>query len=235
MDEKKKDFYTYVDNMHKKNEEIHGILDAKKKIKKEENKKIEESERMIKNNDVYIETIDDIHKNNKLSYLNLKKERFLQKSKLMNLNSMISELPIVMQGEEKKYSEFKQRSQRKINELLETLETPLYPENVDDLWNQIKECQKNTEQLNNSITEMHNELNIVNKEYVNTKDKFRVAFYLYIIKYNLVELEKNKNKKLKKISATLQFIQNLKQGAYKKENNEGDLKKKLDEINDLYK
>ncbi|CDU18744.1 conserved Plasmodium protein, unknown function [Plasmodium yoelii] len=225
MDEKKKDFYTYVDNMHKKNEEIHGILDAKKKIKKEENKKIEESERMIKNNDVYIETIDDIHKNNKLSYLNLKKERFLQKSKLMNLNSMISELPIVMQGEEKKYSEFKQRSQRKINELLETLETPLYPENVDDLWNQIKECQKNTEQLNNSITEMHNELNIVNKEYVNTKDKFR----------NLVELEKNKNKKLKKISATLQFIQNLKQGAYKKENNEGDLKKKLDEINDLYK
>ncbi|CXI59777.1 conserved Plasmodium protein, unknown function [Plasmodium berghei] len=225
MDEKKKNFYTYVDNMHKKNEEIHGILDAKKKIKKEENKKIEESERMIKNNDVYIETIDDIHKNNKLSYLNLKKERFLQKSKLMNLNSMISELPIVMQGEEKKYYEFKQKSQRKINELLETLETPFYPENVDDLWNQIKECQKNTEQLNNSITEMHNELNIVNKEYINTKDKFR----------NLVELEKNKNKKLKKISATLQFIQNLKQGAYKKENNEGDLKKKLDEINDLYK
>ncbi|CAD2094730.1 conserved Plasmodium protein, unknown function [Plasmodium vinckei] len=225
MDEKKKDFYTYVDNMHKKNEEIHGILDAKKKIKKEENKKIEESERMIKNNDVYIETIDDIHKNNKLSYLNLKKERFIQKSKLMNLNSMISELPIVMQGEEKKYYEFKQKSQQKINELLETLEPPLYPENIDDLWNKIKECQKHTEQLNNSITEMHNELNIVNKEYVNTKDKFR----------NLVELEKNKNKKLKKISATLQFIQNLKQGANKKENNEGDLKKKLDEINDLYK
>ncbi|CAD2108114.1 conserved Plasmodium protein, unknown function [Plasmodium vinckei petteri] len=194
MDEKKKDFYTYVDNMHKKNEEIHGILDAKKKIKKEENKKIEESERMIKNNDVYIETIDDIHKNNKLSYLNLKKERFIQKSKLMNLNSMISELPIVMQGEEKKYYEFKQKSQQKINELLETLEPPLYPENIDDLWNKIKECQKHTEQLNNSITEMHNELNIVNKEYVNTKDKFR----------NLVELEKNKNKKLKKISATLQ-------------------------------
>ncbi|KEG02838.1 conserved Plasmodium protein, unknown function [Plasmodium vinckei vinckei] len=225
MDEKKKDFYTYVDNMHKKNEEIHGILDAKKKIKKEENKKIEESERMIKNNDVYIETIDDIHKNNKLSYLNLKKERFIQKSKLMNLNSMISELPVVMQGEEKKYYEFKQKSQQKINELLETLEPPLYPENIDDLWNKIKECQKHTEQLNNSITEMHNELNIVNKEYVNTKDKFR----------NLVELEKNKNKKLKKISATLQFIQNLKQGANKKENNEGDLKKKLDEINDLYK
>ncbi|SCM22017.1 conserved Plasmodium protein, unknown function [Plasmodium chabaudi chabaudi] len=225
MDEKKKDFYTYVDNMHKKNEEIHGILDAKKKIKKDENKKIEESERMIKNNDVYIETIDDIHKNNKLSYLNLKKERFIQKSKLMNLNSMISELPIVMKGEEKKYYEFKQKSQQKINELLETLEPPLYPENIDDLWNKIKECQKYTEQLNNSITEMHNELNIVNKEYVNTKDKFR----------NLVELEKNKNKKLKKISATLQFIQNLKQGANKKENNEGDLKKKLDEINDLYK
>ncbi|CAD2094711.1 conserved Plasmodium protein, unknown function [Plasmodium vinckei brucechwatti] len=225
MDEKKKDFYTYVDNMHKKNEEIHGILDAKKKIKKEENKKMEESERMIKNNDVYIETIDDIHKNNKLSYLNLKKERFIQKSKLMNLNSMISELPIVMQGEEKKYYEFKQKSQQKINELLETLEPPLYPENIDDLWNKIKECQKHTEQLNNSIMEMHNELNIVNKEYVNAKDKFR----------NLVELEKNKNKKLKKISATLQFIQNLKQGANKKENNEGDLKKKLDEINDLYK
>lgn len=80
----------------------------------------------------------------------------------------------------------RQKSQRKINELLETLETPFYPENVDDLWNQIKECQKNTEQLNNSITEMHNELNIVNKEYINTKDKFRVAFYLYIIKYVII-------------------------------------------------
>ncbi|SBS84701.1 conserved Plasmodium protein, unknown function [Plasmodium ovale] len=225
MDEKKKVFYNYVDNMHRKNEEIHKTLDKQKKRKKEEQKKIEDSERIIKNNDVYIDTVDNIHKNNELNYINLKKEISIQRRKLQSLNTLLCELPELMQEEDKKYDALKKESRREINELMDTLEPRVHSKSPGDMWNKIRDCQKSTELLNNTIKDTNCELALLNKEHCNSRDKLR----------DLVELEKNKNKKLKKISVTLQFIQNLKQGVHEKTNNEGDLKRKLEEINDLYK
>ncbi|EDL43489.1 hypothetical protein, conserved [Plasmodium vivax] len=225
MDENKKVFYSYVDNMHRKNEEIHKIMEMKEKIKKEEQKKIEESQRIIKNNQVSIDTVDDAHKAKELTCVNLKKEISIQKRKLQNLNTLLGELPDVIQGEEEKYSEFKKNSRKEIGELMKTLESPLYTGSADDVWDKIKECQSNADQLNSAIYEAHGELAQLNMQYNSSKEKFR----------DLVEVERNKNKKLKKISATLQFIQNLKKGTNGKANDEGDLKKKLEEINDLYR
>ncbi|GAW81512.1 hypothetical protein, conserved [Plasmodium gonderi] len=225
MDENKKVFYNYVDNMHTKNEEIHKILEMKEKIKKEEEKKIEESQRIIKNNQVSINTVENAHKNKELICINLKKEISIQKKKLQNMNALLSELPTVIQGEEDKYNEFKNKSLREIDELKNNLESPFYIRNNDDIWDKIKKCQMNIDQLNNEIQETYNELNLLNTEYNTSKEKFQ----------DLVELERNKNKKLKKISVALQFIQNFKKGTNGKENDEDDLKKKMEEINDLYK
>ncbi|KAI4839775.1 hypothetical protein MKS88_001677 [Plasmodium brasilianum] len=224
MDEKKKDFYNFVDNMHKKNEEMHKILDIKEKIKKEEHKKIEESERLIKNNGIYIDTVDDVQKDKEFSYLNLKKEISMQKRKLQNVSTLLSDLPDSIQGKEQKYEEFKKKSRREINEIMESLESSVYAGSIYEMWDKIKVCQKSTDELNSAIKDTYSELSSLNKEYNDCKDKFQ----------NLLELEKNKNKKLKKISVTLQFIQNLKKGVNEK-TNDGDLKKKLEEINDLYK
>ncbi|EUD68167.1 hypothetical protein C922_01185 [Plasmodium inui San Antonio 1] len=225
MDENKKVFYSYVDNMHRKNEEIHKIMDMKEKIKKGEQKKIEESQRIIKNNQVSIDTVDDAHKAKELTCVNLKKEISIQKRKLQMLNTLLGELPDVIQGDEGKYTEFKKKSRKEIGELMKTVESPLYNNSADDVWDKIKECQSNTDQLNSAIYEAHGELALLKTEYNSSKEKFR----------DLVEVERNKNKKLKKISATLQFIQNLKKGTNGKANDEGDLKKKLEEINNLYR
>ncbi|CRH00626.1 conserved Plasmodium protein, unknown function [Plasmodium relictum] len=225
MDEKKKNFYNYVDNMHKKNEEIHKEMQIKEKLKNEEQKKIQESEEIIKKNDIYISNIDNINKNKELSYENLKREISIQKSKLKNLKSLLNEFPDAIDKEDEKYDEFKKKSYREINELMNTLESSNGSRNTDEIWEKIKESHKCTEKLNNAIQETYSELAMLNEKYNNSKDEFR----------DLVELEKNKKKKLKKISVTLQFIQNLKQGVNEKTNNESDLKKKLEEINDLYK
>ncbi|CRG97820.1 conserved Plasmodium protein, unknown function [Plasmodium gallinaceum] len=225
MDEKKKNFYNYVDNMHKKNEEIHKTMQIKEKLKKEEQKKIEESEEVMKKNDIYMSNVDNINKNKELSYVNLERELSIQKNKLQNLKSLLSELPDAIDKEDEKYKEFKKKSYREINELMNTLESSIGSRSIDEMWDKIKECHNNTEKLNNAIQETYSELSMLNEKYYNSKDEFR----------DLVELEKNKKKKLKKISVTLQFIQNLKQGVGEKTNNENDLKKKLEEINDLYK
>ncbi|KJP88808.1 hypothetical protein AK88_01498 [Plasmodium fragile] len=225
MDENKKVFYSYVDNMHRKNEEIHRIMDMKEKIKKEEQKKIEESQRIIKNNQVSIDTVDEAHKAKELTCVNLKKDISIQKRKLQNLNTLLGELPDVIEGEERKYCEFKKKSRKEIDELMKTLESPPYTNSADEVWDKIKECQSNTDQLNSAIYEAHGELTQLKTKCNSSQEKFR----------DLVEVERNKNQKLKKISATLQFIQNLKKGTNGKANDEGDLKKKLEEINDLYR
>lgn len=119
----------------------------------------------------------------------------------------------------------RKKSRKEIGELMKTLESPLYTSSADDVWDKIKECQSNTDKLNSAIYEAHGELALMKTEYNSSKEKFK----------DLVEVERNKNKKLKKISATLQFIQNLKKGTNERTNDEGELKKKLEEINDLYR
>ncbi|VWU51643.1 conserved protein, unknown function [Hepatocystis sp. ex Piliocolobus tephrosceles] len=223
MDEKKKLLYNYVDQMHKKNEEIHKVLSIKQKNKIKELKKIEESKKMIKNIGVYIDNIDDAQRTSELNYLNLKNEVSIQKFKLENLNTLLEELPLILKKKKEKYDNYKKERFNELDNLMKTSE-PSYErsKNIDNKWEDIKACRKKTQLLNNKIKNTNDELAIINKKYINLKYELQ----------DLIQLEKNQNDKLNKIYTILQIIQKLKEGT--QNINEEVLKNSLEEIYSLY-
>ncbi|SOV74290.1 conserved Plasmodium protein, unknown function [Plasmodium sp. gorilla clade G3] len=223
MDEKKKDFYNYVDRMHKKNEEIHKIIEINEEIKNSEIKKLEEWEKVRKNNDICINTLDNINRNKELYFYNLKREISIKKKKLLHLNILLHDIPEIIKKEKEKYEEYKNESYDKIKKTTEAIEDSYDMSNVDDIWDILKQCRENTENINNDIQKLYDEITLLHKDYNQCKHKYQ----------DLNELLKNRNKKLKKISATLHFIKNLKQGLNNKTNDE-EVRKVLEDMQNLY-
>ncbi|SOV76689.1 conserved Plasmodium protein, unknown function [Plasmodium reichenowi] len=223
MDEKKKEFYNYVDRMHKKNEEVHKLIEINEKIKNGEIKKLEEWEKVRKNNDICINTLDNINKNKELYYYNLKREISIKKKKLLHLNFLLHDIPEIIKKEKEKYQEYKNESYNKIIKIIEAIDDSYDMNNVDDIWDTLKEYKEKTENINYDIQKIYDEITLLHKDYNQCKYKYQ----------DLNELQNNRNNKLKKISATLQFIKNLKQGLNNKINNE-EIRKVLEDMENLY-
>ncbi|SOV21249.1 conserved Plasmodium protein, unknown function [Plasmodium sp. DRC-Itaito] len=223
MDEKKKVFYNYVDGMHKKNEEVHKLIEINEEIKNVEIKKLEECEKVRKNNDICINTLDNINKNKELYYDNFNREISIKKKKLLHLNFLLHDIPETIKKEKEKYEEYKKESYDKIKKITESIEDSYDMSNVDDMWVILKECKENTENTNNDIQKIYDEITLLHKDYNECKHKYQ----------DLNELQKNRNNKLKKISETLHLLKNLKQRLNNKTNVE-EIRKALEDIENLY-
>lgn len=222
MEDKKKTFYTYVDALHKKYEEIHNVIQEKEKIKQNELQKIEQMKEKIKQNDVAILHLNNLNKNKELGYLAFQRETNIQKNRLDNLKSMLQEFPENINQEEEQYHNFKKQTDEDINNLLNSFEVLPNSTIIEETFKQIKESKEKTNELNESIQNTYKQIMEMKESYDKTKSDYQ----------ELLQMEKRQKKKLRKITTTLQFLENSSKEMKHQRSSDKDiiLKNKLEKI-----
>lgn len=223
MEDKKKSFYTYVDTLHKKYEEVHNVIQDKEKIKQNELQKIEQMKEKIKQNEKTILHLNNLNKNKELRYLAFQRETNIQKNKLDNLKNMLKELLESIIHEETQYDNFKNKIDEDINNLLKSFE--VFPNStiIEDTLKKIKEAKERTNELNESIQKTYKQIMEMKESYDKTESDYQ----------ELLQMEKRQKKKLRKITTTLQFLENSsKEMKHQRRSSDNDtiLKNKLEEI-----
>lgn len=223
MEDKKKNFYTYIDSLHKKYEEIHNVILDKEKIKQNELQKIEQMKEKIKQNDVTILHLNNLNKNKELGYLAFQRETNIQKNRLDNLKNMLKELPENIIHEEVQYNNFKNKTDEDINNLLKSFEVFSNSTIIEDTLKKIKEAKERTNELNESIQTIYKQIMEMKKNYDKTESDYQ----------ELLQMEKRQKKKLRKITTTLQFLENSsKEMKHQRRSSDNDiiLKNKLEKL-----
>lgn len=228
MENKKKDFYAYVDTLHTKNEEIHKDIQAKEKIRQIKQNDIEQMKETMKQNEIAIMHLNTVNKNKELTYLNFQREVNIQKTKLQNLQTLLQEIPLNIDKEEKQYLSFKKETQDKINDLLNNFEPFANLNTIEETKKEVKNLQNARNELNELIQEKYKQINNLNDIYDQVESEYQ----------ELLQLEKSQKKKMKNVGNALQFAENIsKEIKNQRKTSEYDLllKKKLEDIyNDSY-